>query len=154
MPVVVRNNSQTSHDEMKRQTRYRSYLLIVISWLIVASAQPDWSLLTCILASSVGYALFWKGALSIKGKKVRFLCAIAWFMSVQAVQLSWFTADRYVGIYIYPFLLLLFLALGVQFGLISLFVTHPKEMGIAKMNYQRSFLYCLIIQIPLTQRQL
>lgn len=65
--------------------------------------------------------------------KSRFLWAAFWFASVQAVQLSWFTADHYVGFYIYPFLVLLLLGLGAQFGLISLLITNPSKMSLLSM---------------------
>lgn len=100
----------------------KQLLLFTVSFLVVALAQPDWSVFACILASSLGYALFWKGLLLVKR---RFLIATLWFAGIQAVQMSWFATDRYVGAFIYPVLAVLFLALGAQFGLISLFV-RPK----------------------------
>lgn len=98
------------------------WLYFLLSFFIVAVAQPDWSPLSCILASAVGYALFWKGMLLVSGYKKKFLLAVLWFGAIQAVQVSWFAADRYVGAYIYIFLVLLFLGIGVQFGFVSLFV--------------------------------
>lgn len=108
-------------------------LLFLLSFLLVASAQPDWSVLACILTSSIGYALFWKGMLKSSRPLKRFLLATVWFGSIQAVHLSWFMSDRYVGIYIFPFLILLFLALGVQFGITSLLISHPSKMGFLSM---------------------
>lgn len=103
------------------------------SFFIVALAQPDWSPLCCILAAAIGYALFWKGLLQFTTKKARFLMALLWFGSVEVVHLSWFTADRYVGSFIYLFLFLLFLSLGSLFGLLSLFVQEPKRMHIVRI---------------------
>src|SRR5690625_4576162 len=94
----------------------------ILSFLIVVLAQPDWSSLGCILAAALGYAIFWKGMLFAKRYKSRFLLATIWFASVQAVHLSWFWSDRYVGGYIFIFLTLLILALGMQFAFISLFI--------------------------------
>lgn len=93
-----------------------------LSFLIVALAQPDWTVLACLLASLLGYALFWMGMLQTKSRKGRFLQAVIWFSLIQFLQLSWFTADRYVGGAIYLFLAFILLLLGVQFGFISLFV--------------------------------
>ncbi len=101
---------------------FRQLLYFSLSFLVVASAQPDWSVVACIIASALGYALFWKGMLLSTSYKIRFLQAMIWFAAVQAVQVSWFASDKYVGWYIYLFLSLLFLALGAQFGILSLFV--------------------------------
>jgi apolipoprotein N-acyltransferase len=101
---------------------------LIFSFLIVAAAQPDWSPLACILASCFGYALFWKGMLCFKK---RFFLATLWFAAVQGVQVSWFLSDRYVGGYIYIFLLILYIALGIQFGLISLFIR--KDLSLYRM---------------------
>jgi len=112
----------------------RQLLYFLLSFLVVAGAQPDWSALACILASAVGYAVFWKGMLLTTSRKKRFLQATIWFAAVQAVQVSWFATDRYVGAYIYIILAILFLAIGVQFGLISLFVnrlTILRMLGIS-----------------------
>ncbi len=111
-------------------------LFFFVSFLVVASAQPDWSALTSILASSIGYALFWQGLLYTKRRKIRFVQATVWFALVQAVQMSWLTSDRYVGWYIFIFAALLFLVIGMQFGLISLFVeksrlTVPRMLAIS-----------------------
>ncbi|MCC5832121.1 MAG: apolipoprotein N-acyltransferase [Chlamydiales bacterium] len=101
---------------------------LLLSFSIVVSAQPDWSPLSCLLAASLGYALFWRGMLLINSFKSRFFVATLWFATIQSVQVSWFGADRYVGGYIYLFLLLLFVALGIQFGLISLFVHSDSSL--------------------------
>lgn len=108
-------------------------LLFLLSFLIVAFAQPDWSPFACLLTSSFAIALFWRGLIKQKRPLHRFLCAAAWFAGVQAIQLSWFMNDHYVGVYIYPFLVLLFLGLGVQFGLISLLVSKPADMNLLSM---------------------
>lgn len=63
--------------------------------------------------------------------KKRFFLATLWFAAVQGVQVSWFLSDRYVGGYIYIFLLILYIALGIQFGLISLFIR--KDLSLYRM---------------------
>ncbi|MCH9627607.1 MAG: Apolipoprotein N-acyltransferase [Chlamydiales bacterium] len=97
-------------------------LYFFASFLLVASAQPDWSVLACLATSAFGYALFWKGMLRTQGQKKRLLSGIIWFAAIQAVQLSWLATDRYVGLFIYGFFTFLVLAIGVQFGLICLLV--------------------------------
>jgi apolipoprotein N-acyltransferase len=109
------------------------FVLMVLSFFLVALAQPDWSPFCCVLASSFGYALFWKGLGSIQGRKTQFFLAFFWFAAISACHLNWFFADRYVGIYIYPFLMLLFAGLGAQFGFITLMVRKKGAMGIGRM---------------------
>ena len=113
--------------------RLSQFLCFSLSLLVVASAQPDWSVWGCILASSSGYALFWKGMLFSESKKSRFCLAFFWFALVEGFHLNWFLADRYVGFYIYPFLIVLLLGLGAQFGVISLLIHNPREMRIVEM---------------------
>ncbi len=102
---------------------------LLLSFLIVAGAQPDWSPTLCVLASSVGYAIFWKGMLLAPKKRSRFSLALIWFASIQVVQLSWFFSDRYVGYYIYGVVGLLALGLGVQFAFLSLFIRKSMRLG-------------------------
>ena len=111
----------------------RSFLLLVLSFLIVALAQPDWSPFCCILASALGYAIFWKGMLACSSKKKRFFLALVWFGGVQVIHLSWLTADRYVGPVIYLLVVFIFLSLGGLFGFLSLFVQEPKQMRISRV---------------------
>ena len=106
----------------------KQLLLFFSSFLIVGFAQPDWSPLLCVLAASFGYALFWRALLGFKSKKMRFCSASLWFGAVSILHLNWLLADRYVGAYIYGFLLFLFLCLGMQFGVISLFISESLGM--------------------------
>ncbi len=107
-------------------------LYFFASFLLVASAQPDWSVLACLAASAFGYALFWKGVLRVQGQKKRLLSGIVWFAAVQAVQLSWFATDRYVGSFIYGFFAFLVLAIGAQFGLLCLLIKE-KDLSIIRI---------------------
>ena len=68
---------------------------------------------------------FWLALNEIKGNKSRFWIATLWFGLVQAVQLSWFVAHPYL--YIWAVYLFLSLAMGLQFGWLSLFVT-PRAL--------------------------
>lgn len=112
-------------------TQYRAaqFAYFLISFLVLASAQPDWSVAGCILASCLGYALFWQGAFLCATAKGRFWYAFFWFGMVSAVHLNWFFADRYVGAYIYLFLVILCSWLGVQFGLFTLLIGDPKKIS-------------------------
>lgn len=101
------------------------------SLMIVACAQPDWSVCACIFASCFGYALFWKGMLYTEKPFKKFIISFGWFAVVQAAHLSWFTSDKYVGCYIFLFLAFMLFGLAAQFGLISLFI--KKEMSLFKI---------------------
>jgi len=88
----------------------------------VAFGQAAWFPLLAPLAALCGYALFWK-AIFQKNLRSRFWLSVLWFASVQGVQLSWMTTQDYMG----PFILLVYAGLifllGLQFGLLSVFIT-------------------------------
>lgn len=99
------------------------WLLGIGSFLIVAFGQPSWAPWAGLAAAAVGYALFWRILLACKSWKRRFWIAFAWYGGVQLVQISWFTSHPYAYIYA-PYLFIGFMT-GVQFGILSLFIT-PK----------------------------
>lgn len=105
------------------------WLLGILSFLLCTLAQPDWSRAACLIAASCGLALFWKATQSLS-KKQRFLISTGWFAGIELIQLSWFLSDRYVGAFIYPVVVLICLALGLQFGLISVWIRSFKELSI------------------------
>ncbi|QVL57946.1 MAG: apolipoprotein N-acyltransferase [Simkaniaceae bacterium] len=127
-------------------------ILFIISFAIVAWGQPHISPLLSVLASCLGFALFWISLFRIQGKKNRFIYAALWFFAVQLVQLSWLASPTYQGTYIYFVYLALSLWLGVQFGVLPLFL--PKKapvrfrriLGIASlwtlMEWGRLFILC------------
>lgn len=92
---------------------------IIVSFLIVAFGHPAWISGAGILASTVGFALFWKAMLQIPSPAKRFFLSMGWFASVQTIQLSWLATTDYMG----PLILLVYLflcaAIGAQFGLLS-----------------------------------
>lgn len=104
-----------------------SFLIIAISLGLTAFAQPAWISGFGILAGAFGYALFWKGMLFFKSSRDRFLLAMVWFACVQGVQLSWMTTLDYMGPLILVLWLFLILSMGVQFGLLSLFIKEPLK---------------------------
>lgn len=113
--------------------KFTQALLIILSLFIVSFAQPDWSVGCCILTSSLGYALFWRANLEFKKRKSRFIGAVIWFAIILTTHLNWFLSDRYVGFYIYPFLIMLALFFGIQFAFISLWITPTRQMGVVEM---------------------
>ena len=105
------------------------FVYFLTSFLIVSLAQPDMSVTGCIFASGFGYALFWQGVSLCDKKRSRFWYSVLWFGGISVIHLNWFFADRYVGIYIYPFVFFLCLVLGMQFACITLLIGNPKEIG-------------------------
>lgn len=92
-------------------------LLFVFSFLIVAFGQPVWSSFSSLLASIIGFALFFRVLISIESSKKRFWLATAWFTVVQLVQFSWFLSHPFL--YIIAVHLLLSFLFGLQFGIIG-----------------------------------
>lgn len=105
-------------------------LLLILSCGIAAFAQPAWFPFLCPVASVVGFALFWICALHCQSSKKLFQLSVLWYGAVQAIQLSWMMSDAYQGFYIHILHILLALALGIQFGLLTLFVRYldPKHL--------------------------
>jgi len=95
--------------------------LFVISLLIVSFGQPAWNGWIAPIAATIGYALFWKILLNVHVVKQRFFLGTIWFTIVQLIQLSWFIAHPFS--YIYAVYVILSLLIGVQFGLLCIWVT-------------------------------
>lgn len=107
--------------------------LVSLSLVLVGLAQPDWSPFCCILAAASGYALFWYGMGMCRGKLKRFFLAGVWFAGVQALHLSWFASDRYVGSFIFVFLAILLICLGICFGLFSLLIPPSDRLSLLRI---------------------
>ncbi len=97
-------------------------ILLLLSWIVVAFGQPAWSGWLAPLAACIGYAAFWKVAAEIPYSKKRFWFGVIWFTTIQLIQLSWMTSIEFQGYYILLVYGILSLCLGLQFGLITLFL--------------------------------
>ena len=127
-------------------------ILFIISFVIVSWGQPHISPFLSVLASSFGFALFWIALFRIQGKKARFIYAAIWFFAVQLVQLSWLASPTYQGAYIYFVYLGLSMGLGIQFGILPLFLPQKapiifrRILGIAAlwtlMEWGRLYILC------------
>lgn len=127
-------------------------LLFIISLIVVGWGQPHISPVLSVISSGVGFALFWGFLFRFQGKRKRFLISMVWFFGVQLIQLSWLASPTYQGTYIYFVYLALSLWLGVQFGVLSLFlpkrgpVPFKRILGIAGlwvlMEWGRLFVLC------------
>lgn len=96
-------------------------LLITFSFLLVALGQPARYPWLGLLAAVGGYALFWLCTIDRPARQ-RFLLASLWFSAAHAVQLSWMTSYEYQGYYIFLLLALLSVWVGLQFGVLTLFL--------------------------------
>jgi apolipoprotein N-acyltransferase len=105
----------------------------VLSFAIVAFGQPAWIPLFGVLAALVGYALFWNVCLFFDSKWGRFWGAFSWYAAVQGVQLSWMTSIEFQGIYILFVYFFLLLWLGLQFGLLTLFIPKRGELTLFRI---------------------
>lgn len=104
----------------------------------------------------MGFALFWLSLACVKRK--RFLYSMIWFFFVQLVQLSWLASTAYQGIYILFVYVGLSLALGLQFGVLSLFfprkplLTVYHSLGMAAlwtlMEWSRLHVFCGFVWNP------
>lgn len=104
------------------------FVSFLASAILVGFGQPAWSSFAGILASSCGFAGFWKTMLYLPNRKYQFWVAVLWFGAAQAIQLSWMTSTHYLGLCILFVYLFLILGLGVQFALLSLFLTSGKPI--------------------------
>jgi apolipoprotein N-acyltransferase len=105
---------------------YISILLFIVSFLIVGFGQPAWSPLCGMIAACVGYAFFFRVLLNLPSSRHRFWLGTLWFAGIQIIQLSWMISHPYL--YIYPLYFFLSLTMGLQFGLLSIFI-QPSHLN-------------------------
>ena len=137
---------------MSLKTSWKTFLCFILSWTLVAFGQPAWSPVLSLFASVAGYALFWVIFKEIVSKKKRFIYSCAWFMCVQAIQLSWMSATAYHGIYILCVYVGVIVWFGIQFGLLSLLFPENSDITIFRccviasswvlMEWSRLFFFC------------
>lgn len=97
-------------------------LLLLLSLSVVSLGQPAWLPQLGPIAAAMGYTLYWESIRHISSRHKQFWLSTIWFALVQALQLSWMTSIEYQGFYILGVYLFLAIALGLQFGLLSLLV--------------------------------
>lgn len=122
---------------------YKSILQIIISFIIITLAQPDWSVAASVAAACFGYALFWFGIKDFSNSK-KFLAACSWMFFIQVIQMSWLLSDKYVGPAIFAVVALLCVIFALQWAGLCLFVNRSPWLvaGIwATMEWSRIFLF-------------
>ncbi len=125
---------------------------ILSSLFLVAWGQPARLGWLGALAAVFGFALFFWSLPQKISSRQRFVAAALWFALVQAVQLSWMTSIEFQGYYILFVYAALALALGAQFGLLTLFVPARGDLSVFKilslaslwtlMEWARLFFLC------------
>ena len=105
------------------------WISLLSSFLLVALGQPARIPLLGVAAAALGFALFWRAMLMLQTPRARFCLAMGWFAVVQMVHLSWMSTIQYMGPLIVLVYLFLTLALGVQFGALSLLLRPGKKIG-------------------------
>lgn len=117
---------------------FSQWTLSLLAFFFVAFGQPAWLPGNGLLAAAFGFALFWRVLLAHSHVKSRFYLGTIWFCAVQLVQLSWFISHPYW--YIYTIYFLLCVAMGVQFGLIAIFIRPEKFKPLRFFNALLNFL--------------
>jgi apolipoprotein N-acyltransferase len=121
-------------------------IFLLISFGIVAFGQPAWIPGLSPLAACIGYAIFWKKVTTFSSRKLQFWSGVTWFFCVQLIQLSWMTAIEYQGFYILVVYAALCFGLGLQFGLLTLFVNRLPHVAVAALwvcfEWARLYVFC------------
>ncbi|AGW39442.1 apolipoprotein N-acyltransferase [Chlamydia pecorum] len=113
----------------------------VISWILMACAQPDLSKTCCLLGLSCGYGLLWYSLEPLRGARLSWKVLRAmlfiWALSVEGVHFSWMLSDIYVGKFIYA-------VWAMLIGILALIFTCFSCILIALVRKGRfSLLWCL-----------
>lgn len=98
-------------------------LFILISFLIITFGVPTSIPWLGLIASGIGYALFFVTIAELSSKK-RLLAGTLFFAAIQLVQLYWLTSHPYL--YIYGVWIALSLVIGLQFGVICLLCSRKR----------------------------
>lgn len=101
---------------------------VLFSFVLVALGQPAWIGSFGSIAAVIGFACFWRSTLFLS-PKWKFWYASIWFCLIQAVQLSWMATFDYMGPFISVVYLFLIMALGAEFGLVTLLLSFPLTLS-------------------------
>jgi len=117
----------------KKSKVYLNFSFLILSFLIVAFSQPAWIGYLGILASSLGYFLFWFSIYRIKSTKLKIALSFVWFFFVQAIWLSWFTSTKYQGKLIFIVYVSLLVWFAIEFSIISYIFFKNKKLEFKKI---------------------
>ncbi|AAD18792.1 apolipoprotein N-acyltransferase [Chlamydia pneumoniae TW-183] len=92
----------------------------VISWCLIAFAQPDLSGFVSILGAACGYGFFWYSLEPLKKPslplRTLFVSCFFWIFTIEGIHFSWMLSDQYIGKLIYLVWLTLITILSVLFS--------------------------------------
>lgn len=117
----------------------KRFLLGISGFFIVAFGQPSFAPWLEPMAAAFGFALFWLSIEVFPFALQRFWRSVLWYGSVALVQLSWMTSIEFQGPYILGVLLGLSLLLGLQFGLLTLFIPHGRNLSVTRLLAMAAF---------------
>ncbi len=110
----------------------------LVSLCIVALGQPARLGWLGAVAGVFGFALFFLSLSKNLSPKRKFAAGTLWFAVVQAIQLSWMTSIEFQGYYILVVYGVLAMAVGAQFGLLTLLVPLEKKLSIPNVLFLSS----------------
>ncbi|NGX32160.1 MAG: Apolipoprotein N-acyltransferase [Candidatus Anoxychlamydiales bacterium] len=117
----------------KKSRVYLNFSFFILSFLIVAFSQPAWIGYLGILASSLGYFLFWFSIYRIKSTKLKVILSFVWFFFVQAIWLSWLTSTKYQGKLIFLAYASLLVWFAIEFSIVSYIFLKNKKLEFKKI---------------------
>lgn len=97
---------------------HKIILLQVLSGVMVALGQPAFFPALGLLASIMGFSLFWK-SLDLMNSNKSFKVSFIWFFLVQLIQLSWLVSLEYQGFYILILYVFLSAGMALQFACLT-----------------------------------
>ena len=128
MKAEAPNSKNTRVDAL---STWQQASLILISVLLVALGQPARCWWCGLIAAAAGFALFWRFLLSINKPSERFWMATGWAFIVEITHSSWFIAHPFI--YIYGVWIILSFGCALQFGLVSLLITHRRVIHLPSL---------------------
>jgi apolipoprotein N-acyltransferase len=112
-------------------------LWAILAALVVAWGHPALCASLAPFAAVAGFALFWQQLERTESQQRRFWLASLWFGAIQLVQNRWLVSLEYQGLYILALYLLISIAIGLQFGLLTFFLRRPLLMAAAWVVLER-----------------
>ncbi len=117
----------------KKSRVYLNFSFFILSFLIVAFSQPAWIGYLGIVASSLGYFLFWFSIYKVNSTKLKVILSFVWFFFVQAIWLSWLTSTKYQGKLIFLVYASLLVWFAIEFSIVSYIFLKNKKLEFKKI---------------------
>jgi apolipoprotein N-acyltransferase len=135
-----------------KKNRLKEALFFLLSVAVVALGQPARTGWLGVFAATIGFMLFLASLSADLSKRRRFIISTVWFTAVQLIQLSWMTSIEFQGYYILFIYFFLCLAMGLQFGFLTLLIPVAERIPAMRLlaiaalwtlfEWARLFLMC------------